>query len=120
VRWLNGCSRRILLLAAHPGEGRFTHPTSAVQTWRPALVFMPQSGHLPDAASSAMGQLVVVPFTQGPAVGYSMTSSARASSDCGTAIPSAAAVFTLITSSNLVGCSIGRSAGLAPLRILPA
>jgi hypothetical protein len=30
---------------------------------------------------------------------------------------SALAVFTLITSSNLVGCSTGRSAGLAPLRM---
>jgi hypothetical protein len=29
-----------------------------------------------------------------------------------------AAVFRLTTSSNLVGCSTGRSAGLAPLRIL--
>jgi hypothetical protein len=29
-----------------------------------------------------------------------------------------AAVFRLITSSNLVGCSTGRSAGFAPLRIL--
>ena len=30
--------------------------------------------------------------------------------------PSALAVFILITSSNLVGCSTGRSEGLAPLR----
>ena len=33
---------RILLLAAYPGDGRFTQPTAAVQTWRPELVFMPQ------------------------------------------------------------------------------
>src|SRR5262245_13428067 len=32
--------------------------------------------------------------------------------------PSASAALRLITSSNVVGCSIGRSAGLAPLRIL--
>jgi hypothetical protein len=32
--------------------------------------------------------------------------------------PSAWAVFRLITSSNVVGCSMGRSAGLAPLGIL--
>ena len=32
--------------------------------------------------------------------------------------PSAWAVLRLITSSNFVGCSTGRSAGLAPLRIL--
>jgi len=49
---------------------------------------------------------------------YSMTSSAVASSDGGTVIPSAFAVFRLITNSNLVGCSTGRSAGLVPLSIL--
>src|SRR5437764_1257938 len=50
---------------------------------------------------------------------YSMTSSARCSSAGGTVRPSAFAVFRLITSSNLVGCWTGRSAGLAPLRIFP-
>ena len=47
-----------------------------------------------------------------------ITSSARRSSDGGTVKPRALAVLRLITSSNLVGCSTGRSAGLAPLRIL--
>ena len=46
------------------------------------------------------------------------TSSARSSIDCGMVRPRALAVFRLITSSNLVGCSTGRSPGLAPLRIL--
>jgi hypothetical protein len=49
---------------------------------------------------------------------YSITSSARASSVGGTVRPSALAALRLITNSNLVGCSIGRSVGLAPLRIL--
>jgi len=49
---------------------------------------------------------------------YSMIRSARPSTDCGIVSPSALAVFILITSSNFVGCSIGRSAGFAPLRIL--
>ena len=49
---------------------------------------------------------------------YSITSSARTSNDGGTVRPSSLAVFMLITSSNLVGCSTGRSAGLVPLRIL--
>src|SRR5262249_47566376 len=49
---------------------------------------------------------------------YSITSSAVAISDCGTVRPSALAVLRLIMKSNLVGCSTGRSAGLAPLRIL--
>ena len=51
------------------------------------------------------------------AVHYSMTRSARSSSDGGIARPSAFAVFRLITSSNLVGCSMGRSPGFVPLRI---
>ncbi len=49
---------------------------------------------------------------------YSITSSARASSAGDRAMPSALTVFRLIRSSNLVGCWIGRSAGLAPFRIL--
>ena len=49
---------------------------------------------------------------------YSITSSARASSDGGISRPSALAVVRLMTRSNLVGCSTGRSAGFAPRRIL--
>jgi hypothetical protein len=48
---------------------------------------------------------------------YSKTSSARASSCGGTSIPSDFAVLRLMTSRYVEGCSIGRSAGLAPLRI---
>src|SRR5260370_15444103 len=51
---------------------------------------------------------------------HSITSSARARTDCGTVRPSAAAVLRLMTNSNFVGCMTGRSAGLAPFRILPA
>ena len=50
---------------------------------------------------------------------YSMTSSAVASSSCGTVRPRALAVLRLITSSNLVACTTGKSAGLFPLRIRP-
>ena len=49
---------------------------------------------------------------------HSITSSARASSDGGTSMPSALAALRLMTSSNLVGCSTGRLAGDAPFRIL--
>ena len=52
------------------------------------------------------------------AVPYSITSSARASSAGGRSRPRAFAVLRLMTNSSLVGCSIGRSAGLAPLSIL--
>src|SRR6185369_8549797 len=49
---------------------------------------------------------------------HSITSSARSSSVGGTSRPSALAVVRLMTRSNLVGCSTGRSPGLAPRRIL--
>ena len=50
---------------------------------------------------------------------HSITSSARIKSVGGIVNPSALAVFRLMTSSNLMLCSTGRSAGLAPLRIFP-
>src|SRR5262249_49218025 len=50
---------------------------------------------------------------------HSITSSASASSLSGTSRPSAFAVLRLMTSSNLVGCITGKSAGFAPLRIRP-
>src|SRR5262249_45585340 len=53
-------------------------------------------------------------------VTHSITSSARASSVGGTVRPSAPAVLRLMTSSILVGCSTGMSAGFAPLRIRAA
>ncbi len=49
---------------------------------------------------------------------YSITSSARASSVGGISSPRVLAVVRLIMRSNLVGCSIGMSAGFAPRRIL--
>ena len=54
----------------------------------------------------------------GAASGHSMTWSARSSIVCGIVRPSALAVLRLMVSANLVGCSTGRSAGFAPLRIL--
>jgi hypothetical protein len=47
-----------------------------------------------------------------------MTLSARYNSDCGIVTPICFAVLRLITSSNFVGCSTGKSAGLAPFKIL--
>src|SRR5688572_3213894 len=49
---------------------------------------------------------------------HSMTSSARSSSAGGMGRPRALAVRRLMARSNVTGCSTGRSAGLAPLRIL--
>src|SRR5262249_29172590 len=50
---------------------------------------------------------------------HSITSSARARSDDGTSRPSALAVLTLITSSNLVACTTGKSDAFSPLRMRP-
>src|SRR2546430_1624113 len=51
---------------------------------------------------------------------HSITSSARARRVGGTSRPIVLAAWRLITSSNLVDCWTGRSAGLAPFRIRPA
>ena len=48
--------------------------------------------------------------------GYSITSSAWASSNCGTVRPSFSAVLRLMTSSNVVGSWNGSVAGLSPLK----
>src|SRR5262245_37937779 len=65
----------------------------------------PRLNHTADSASRIGGP-------------HSITSSARAMTAGGTVRPSARAVTRLITRSNLVGCSTGRSGGLAPRRIL--
>src|SRR5262249_59972918 len=51
---------------------------------------------------------------------HSITSSAVESSVGGTVRPSALAVQALMTNSNLVDCTTGKSAGFAPLRMRPA
>ena len=50
---------------------------------------------------------------------YSITSSATESSDGGTVSPIILAVSVLMTSSNLVDCTTGKSAGFTPLRMRP-
>jgi hypothetical protein len=49
-----------------------------------------------------------------------ITSSASASNRSGTVMASDRAVCVLITTSKLVGCITGKSAGLVPFKILPA
>jgi hypothetical protein len=71
-------------------------------------------------ASRSLGSGIPMTVDAGDRRRYSMTSSARAKSACGRVRPSACAVFRLMTSSNLVGCSTGSSEGFAPFRIFPA
>src|SRR5467141_3406529 len=62
-----------------------------------------------------------LPFTIGAGVAlpYSMTSSAMASTPGGIVRPSIRAIWALMTSSNLVDCTTGKSAVFAPLRMRP-
>src|SRR5262245_39255932 len=69
-------------------------------------------GERPSGAGGAEQRDELAPF-------HSITSSARASSVAGTSMPSIRAVWALMTSSNLVDCSTGMSAGFAPLRMRP-
>jgi hypothetical protein len=68
--------------------------------------------------------LVVLPevpatlLHQCPAPAYLITSSAWKRMCGGIVRPRAFAVFKLMTSSNFMGCSTGRSAGVAPFKIL--
>jgi hypothetical protein len=50
--------------------------------------------------------------------GYSNTLVVCAKIDCGNLMPSDDAVLRLMQSMNVVGCSMGRSPGFAPLKIL--
>jgi hypothetical protein len=74
------------------------------------------SGKAREPACSA--DLLLPGHGRAPLGRYWSTLSARCNSDCGIVSPRAFAVLRLITSSNLVGYSTGRSAGLAPFRIL--
>src|SRR6516162_9699031 len=86
---------------------------AAVQNDNAALIRRAQVKRPPRNRRAAEHRDEVAPF-------HSITSSAIASSDGGTLKRSARAVLRLITSSNLVGCITGKSAGLAPLRIRAA
>src|SRR6266478_7322465 len=70
-------------------------------------------------AFQSTAEVLAFPRAQ-PRIGirYSITRSARTSTEGGMASPSVLAVLRLISSSNFVGCSTGKSAALAPLRIL--
>src|SRR5262249_46462050 len=72
---------------------------------------------------SARGQMQKLPTVgefhfEPPVPLHSITSSAGASSFSGMVKPGAPAIVKLMTKSNLVGCSIGRSDGFAPRMIL--
>src|SRR5438552_7131328 len=67
---------------------------------------------------TAPWNLLDVPQDEGNVESYSITLSARAITVGGTVRPSFLETSTLMISSKAVGCCIGKSLGLAPLRIL--
>src|SRR6267142_5255889 len=94
-----GLCLRIALRPVHQ-HGNAVHPVG----------LLPTRGERPRGRRPAEKRDELAPF-------HSITSSARASSVGGTVSPRALAVLRLMTSSNFVGCTTGRSAGLAPFRI---
>jgi hypothetical protein len=80
----------------------------AVRDAVPALVF----------ACSGLMRALHFRSESASGLGHSITRSACSRSDFGIVRPSLFAVLRLMTSSNFVGCSTGKSAGLAPFKIL--
>ena len=75
------------------------------------------SGDMDFRREGPRGDLSRCSNVRGQSCGYSITSSARASRLGATSRPSDLAVLRLITSSYLVGCCTGKSAGFSPLRM---
>src|SRR5207249_5123793 len=101
-------------------RGSIPHPMQSLCTLRDHCRQWPRNTRYQADATPYLGRT----FTGwiAPACGwrtYSITSSARVTSVGGTARPSILAVTWLMTSSNLLACTTGRSAGLAPLRMRP-
>ena len=109
--------------AHHRARHRHIIPIALAASQRPtARDFVPW--RFLDAGSLSVRRVSLLPASKNVhnngsvARPHSITSSAVESSLSGTERPSAFAVLRLITNSNVVGCSTGKSAGLAPRRIL--
>ena len=85
-----------------------------VRAWRARILMW--SGQLVEAEREYL-EILAVASCLLPSL-HRMILFARANTSGGIVKPSVFAVFRLITNSNFVGCSTGKSAGLAPLRIL--
>ena len=99
------------------GHGAFPRQPVCRALSLPAYVvcLSPDSGHsadIPGRQLRATSELMRCSTQQL----HSITSSARPSKKGGTVSPRVLAVLRLITSSNLTGCSIGKSAGFAPFK----
>src|SRR5262249_19592517 len=98
----------------HVQQQRHTLPEIIVEAAVKSHVrFTPESGHVQCTRRCLLWA------NSGHARFYSISWSARPTSVFGTVRPSALAVLRLMTSSNLVACTTGNSAGFPPLRTLP-
>jgi hypothetical protein len=83
----------------------------------------PNGPRCPIKNAAADADMVCRPFMthtgRRAVIRYSITSSVMARSCGGTSMPSNLAVCRLMTNWNLTACTTGKSAGLAPLRMLP-
>ena len=96
-------------------------PVPSLPTSAPSCLwtfFQPNTLCAVKASSSGPGGILSGAFVGMLPGVHLITLSALASTFGGIVRPICLAVFRLMISSNFVGCSTGRSAGLAPLRIL--
>jgi hypothetical protein len=109
--------------ASRSFRGSLPHPTHSLCTLRVRRHRRLTQHSLPGRPATALPgpdlHRLIAPAWPGAFL-HSITSSAVASKVGGTARPSALAALALITSSNLIGCSTGRSEGWVPPRTLPA
>src|SRR5262249_23126577 len=111
----NSQSNQARAVAAQKRRGVGSQP----KAWHPRIRWAaacPAAARPPQAAPGPRGRAAEQRDELATAA-HSITSSASASKRSGMVRPSVLAVFRLITNSNLVDCSTGRSAGFAPLRI---
>jgi hypothetical protein len=99
----------VMMTGVHWADVCFGSKTEVV-AWFRDVCFAPDSGHAATNPETCRHYRKWQP--------YSITSSANANSFAGISRPIRFAVLRLITNSNFVGCKTGKSAGLAPFKIL--
>src|SRR5262249_23857386 len=111
VAQVGGCRSALVVASPLGQEGAYLSPLAAARM-RPRhrlLLRVRRDGERQRCAAEQRDELASC---------HSITSSATKRKSRLIVSPSSLAVFRLMTNSNLVGCSTGKSAGLAPLRIL--
>ena len=125
--WRVTMQRLPLRLTARGARAALRRHSSAAEVRSGAFAsFRQRSGHFRSAPINGRHQTCPVGpvgattglMQRSKSQSYSISSSAMLSKFVGTVRPSVLAVPRLMTSSNFVGCSMGKAAGLAPFKIL--